>query len=97
MARSLSGRLPAITVIPLGELQGQIPERLHGVGAMVAGQARHLHMKREGNKNMNVVMGDGCTLLFLLLSQNYKIETLTMAVITIHKGCRLECAKAVRS
>lgn len=86
MARSLSGRLPAITVIPLGELQGQIPERLHSVGAMVAGQARHLHMKREGNKNMNVVMGDGCTLLFLILSQNYKIETLTMSVTLYIKG-----------
>ena len=44
MARSLSSRLPAITVIPLWELQRQIPERLHGVGAVVAGQARHLRM-----------------------------------------------------
>lgn len=50
MARSLSGRLPAITVISLRELQRQIPERLHSVGAMVAGQARHLHGKAKKSK-----------------------------------------------
>lgn len=43
VARRLRGRLPAVTVIALGELQGKIPEGLHGVGAMVASQARHLH------------------------------------------------------
>lgn len=65
MARSLSGRLPAITVIPLGELKGQIPERLHSVGAMVAGQTRHLHVREsKGNKNMSVFTGDGCILLY---------------------------------
>lgn len=59
VARSLSGRLPAITVIPLGELKGQIPERLHGVGAMVAGQTRHLHVRRgKGNENVSVFTGD---------------------------------------
>lgn len=50
MARSLSGWLPAITVISLRELQRQIPERLHSVGAMVTGQARHLHGKARKSK-----------------------------------------------
>lgn len=51
MARGLSGRLPAVAVVALGELQGQIPEGLHGVGAMVARQARHLHPPREGDQS----------------------------------------------
>lgn len=45
VARSLSSRLPAITVIALGELQRQIPEWFHGVGAMVTGQTRNLHTR----------------------------------------------------
>lgn len=52
MARSLSCRLSAITVIPLRELQRQIPERLHSVGAMVAGQTRHLYTGARENKDM---------------------------------------------
>lgn len=74
MARRLSGRLPAITVITLRELKGQIPERLHSVGAMVAGQTRHLHVRRsEGHKNMSVFTGDGWTLLYtVFLSQIFK-------------------------
>lgn len=55
MAGSLSSRLPAITVIPLRELQGQIPERLHGVGAMIAGQARHLQTRGRGIKTRAVL------------------------------------------
>lgn len=48
VTRRLRGRLPAVAVIALGELQRQIPERLHGVGAMIAGQARHLNIRQRG-------------------------------------------------
>lgn len=68
MARRLSGRLPAVAVIPLGELEGQVPERLHSVGAVVAGQTRHLHARKsEGRKNMSVLTGVGCSLLYTVL------------------------------
>lgn len=42
MAGSLSGRLPAVAVIALRELQREIPEWLHSVGTVATGQTCHL-------------------------------------------------------
>lgn len=48
VAGRLRRRLPAVAVVALGELQRQVPERLHSVGALLAGQTRHL--ERAGGR-----------------------------------------------
>lgn len=50
VAGRLRRRLPAVAVVALGELQRQVPEGLHGVGALLAGQARHLRRGRRGTQ-----------------------------------------------
>lgn len=67
VAGRLRRRLPTVAVVALGELQRQVPEGLHGVGALLAGQARHLGREgrrtRVGREARRETSGDGCVLL----------------------------------